>query len=195
MNSVPAAAVHLSMLAAYLHDRVLTSLAPGFVQAQVSDVSSDLIHGPQSPCYLTTAPTDDSDSDAHPAYHCGQSQPHSSGLDPHGPGTDSGPGSSHRYAAAGEGAGAGADDKGLGALLRCVAKQDELICRCSFTHLRCLLQRGSDLASKLLTQQVRSVCCVVLYICPCHVGLACSSCFSTHLPLCNLLNPIDDYVL
>ena len=150
VNSIPAAAVHLSILSVHLHDRLLSLLVPGFVQTQTSDVSSDLAPGPHSPCYLTTAPTDDSDSEAHPAYYCGQHQPHSHGTaDPHA--ADSCPSNLHRWGVG------GGDDKALGGLLRCAAKQDELLCRWTFTRLRRMLQRTSELTADLLNRQVCSM--------------------------------------
>lgn len=158
VNSIPAAAVHLSMLSVHLHDRVLSLLVPSFVQTQASDVSSDLAPGPHSPCYLTTAPTDDSDSEAHPAYYWGQSQPHSHGTaDPHAAGLDSCPSSSHRFGLGGEPQAWGPDDKALGVLLRCVAKQDEIMCRWAFARLRGMLQRTSELTADLLNRQVCSI--------------------------------------
>jgi hypothetical protein len=144
------------MLSLHLHNCLLSLLAPGFVQQQThtSDISSDLAPGPHSPCYLTTAPTDDSDSEAHHAYW-GQSQPHSHGAaDQHAAGIDSCPSSSHHYGAGGP------DDKALGNLLRCVAKQDEMICRLAFMRLRSSLQLTNELSTNLLNQQV----CVVQYI-------------------------------
>ena len=152
MNSIPAAAVHLSMLSVHLHDSLLSLLVPGFVQTQTSDVSSDLAPGPHSPCYLTTAPTDDSDSEVHPAHYFGQHQPHSHGAaDPHTVGMDSCPSNLNRWGTG------GGDDKAQGGLLRCVAKQDELLCRWTFTRLRGMLQRTSELTADLLNRQVCNV--------------------------------------
>eukprot|EP00892_Ulva_mutabilis_P006893 jgi/Ulvmu1/4576/UM002_0304.1 len=147
VNSSPAAAIKLSMLSCSILDSLLLQLAPQFMVHQASDASSELAPGPLSPCCFTTAPTDDSDSEALPL-----SPPHAR---VEGVGTDS----EHMQPPLGLRGGAAADapasqERALAAVLRCVAPADEPLCRLAFARLQSILRRLSRLAAQLKNQPV-----------------------------------------
>lgn len=136
------------MLACSILDRLLLHLAPQFMVHQASDASSDLAPGPLSPCCFTTAPTDDSDSEALPLF-----PPHSQ----HVLSTDS----DHTQLPAQDPRSCAADapppqERVLLAVLRCVASGDEPLCRLAFSRLQSILRRLTRLAAQLKNQTVRA---------------------------------------